>query len=283
MSLKAEIERAQAAKRERERHEAEGGLNLSPVVAQLHAQWMERPESEQVFTEAALKRGMEVLSNQHKVVRSNRFSGSGLDQCKRRQLFSFSGYPQAPINLDSADIMRSGTAAHFWIMLEGLSAGWLKEAEVFFKDDHYRLGGTLDGFLFDDSIWEYKSVASTVFNSVANTSKQYKEVTEGKKPGPKYEHELQCEGYELLTGQQLKSLFYQDRNFGQYIEYRLGPNAEIRANLIDLLEELNAHENDNTLPPMYDSCESRVGTTYKECPYRLVCPTRRKKGDTLYD
>ena len=273
-SIKQMIEQAAEAKKKAR----DGGfVALRPFVAPLHAQWMERSEAEQAFTPAALQRGMEVLSNQHKVKRDARFSASGLGQCKRRQLFSFAGVQQAPPNLDSADIMRSGTAAHFWIMLEGLSAGWLAEAETFYMDPHYRVGGTLDGIITDGSIWEYKSVASTVFNSVSASSKSF--AKQDKPTGPKFDHLLQCDAYDLLTGAQVKSLFYQDRNFGQYAEYRLGSDSGlsgIRGTLISLLEELNGHEQDNTLPPMFDGCESRAGQVYNECPYRFVCPLMKK-------
>lgn len=276
-TTKQMIEQAQNAKR---KAAASGEAILVPKIAPLHSQWMERSEEDQAFTPEAIQRGIEVLSNRHKVKRSERFSASGLGMCPRRQLFSFAGYPQEPTNLDSSDLMRSGTAAHFWIMLEGLSAGWLIEAEVFYRDEHYRVGGTLDGIISDASIWEYKSVASTVYDRV--TTKKGSQFAVGDKTpevGPKYEHELQLEAYELLTGMPLKSLFYQNRNFGQYYEYRLGPNGERQEQLTKLLTKLNSHENDNTLPPMLDVCESRSGDIYNQCPYRVACPGRKK----LYD
>lgn len=275
-TLKEMIEQKQQAKMKAQQT---GTTLLLPVVAPLHSKWLERSEVDQAFTPKALERGMEVLSNAHKVKRDDRFSASGLGMCPRRQLFAFAGYEQAPTNLDSADIMRSGTAAHFWMMLEGLSAGWLEEAEIFFRDEHYRLGGTLDGLLWDGSIWEYKSVASSVYGRVT-TSVEKQFASGGKKEvGPKTDHLLQLEGYELLTGQEIKSLFYQDRNYGSFYEYRLGADGVYKSKLMTLLEMLNGHENDNTLPPMYDSCEQRVGQTYNECPYRLTCPSRNTLRD----
>jgi hypothetical protein len=271
-SLKQMIEQAAAAKTKAQR---EGTEVLLPVVSPLYAQWMERSEADQSFSPAALKRGFEVLSNQHKVKRTERFSASGLGQCPRRQIFNFVGMPQEQPSMDGLNIMKSGTSAHFWIMMEGITAGWLAEGEVFYRDDHYQLGGTLDGLLFDGSIWEYKSVAGSVYSRVTtNKHKQFADVTD-KEIGPKFEHKLQLAGYEYLTGVSLKSLFYQHRDFGSFYEYRLGHDAADTKHLIDLLERLNGHLADNTLPPMYDTCESRTGYVYNECPYRSTCPSKK--------
>lgn len=268
-SLKAIL--AQAAKEAE--LEASGIAVLKPFVAPLHHQWLERPESEQDFTPEALTRAAEVLSNKHKVKRTERFSASGLGQCPRRQLLSFAGAPKVEPSVESVNIMRSGTAAHFWIMLEGLTMGWLLEAEVFYFDPDWRLGGTLDGLLSDGSIWEYKSVASTVFSRVTRESGL--SFAESDKEGPKHDHVLQCDSYGLLTGAAHKSLFYEDRNYGAFHEYRLGENPETREQLLKLLDRLNTHVDDNTLPPMLEDCERGVGYVFNDCPYKLSCPGRK--------
>lgn len=273
MSLKAMIEQAAAAKRI---SQETGVVELKPVVSPQHARWITQPEKDQQFTPAAIARGLEVLQGKHQAERSNRFSASGLDQCPRRQIFSYMGLPQVPPDIQGADIMRSGTAAHFWIMLEGLSAGWLIEAEIFYRDDNYRLGGTLDGIISDASIWEYKSVSSGIFRDVTLDAGNAFQTTDEKTLGPKYGHRLQLEAYELLTGMELKSLFYQHRDFGAYKEYRLGPDDVVREKLIDLLDRLNAHIDDNTLPPMYESCERGTGDVFKKCPYNEVCGSQKK-------
>jgi hypothetical protein len=270
VSLKAMLEQAAAASKVAQET---GKPILRPVVGPQHARWITLPEKEQAFTPAALKRGMEVLSDGHKVKRDERFSASGLGDCPRRQIFSYMGEAQLPPSPASADIMRSGTAAHFWIMMEGLSAGWLIEAEVFYRDEHYRVGGTLDGIISDASIWEYKSVSQNIFRDVQLSDEQA--FAKGEKAlGPKHHHLLQLEAYELLTGMNLKSLFYQHRDYGGYYEYRLDSDAKIKGQLITLLEKLNGHIDDNTLPPMYDDCERGVGNVFKDCPYSHICRLR---------
>lgn len=273
-SLKALIDKAASDKAD----EAAGKVVLRPVVAPAYSQWLERNESERIFTPKAIEKGLEVMTNQHKVSRTQRFSASGLGQCPRRQLFSFAGYEQVPPTVEQAAIFNRGTAAHFWIMMEGLSAGWLIDAEVFYRDETWRVGGTLDGVISDASIWEYKHVAPSVYSRVSQAkSKSFAE--DDSKNGPKHEHLLQLEAYELLTGMTLKSLFYHDAAYGGFHEYRLGPDVRRADELIELLIKLNEHEDNNTLPPMYDSCEQRSGYVYNECPFRLVCPTRTR----LYD
>jgi hypothetical protein len=273
MSLKAMIE--QAAQNKKVAQET-GIVTLEPFVAPQHARWVTQPEALQAFTPAAIARGVEVMQGMAKAERSNRFSASGLDHCPRRQIFSFMGLRQTPPDIQGADIMRSGTAAHFWIMMEGLSAGWLLEAEVFYRDDHYSLGGTLDGVLSDASIWEYKSVSANVFRDVTTSTEQSFIDSEEKTMGPKFGHRLQLEAYELLTGMDLKSLFYQHRDYGAYKEYRLGHDEPVRVKLITLLEKLNGHIEDNTLPPMYDSCERGTGDVFKKCPFKDVCPMTKR-------
>ena len=266
-SLKQMIRDAERAAAEAERT---GKAALNPVVAPQHAAWITRPEAEQAFTPAAIERGDDILYGRHQMKRSERFSASGLGKCERRQVFHFLGHPQAPLTPQLADIMRSGTAAHFWIMLEGLSAGWLIEAEVFYKNDDYRMGGTLDGIISDASIWEYKSTSMNIYRDVTTDPDTVFSVGD-RQIGPKYDHLLQLQAYELLTGMELKSLFYQHRDYGSYQEFRLGPNEVITAKLIALLERLNAHLDDNTLPPMLEPCTTGHGQTFKDCPFRHSC------------
>jgi hypothetical protein len=273
-SLKDILERAAKEKE----LAASGVAVLKPYVAPYHYQWLERDESEQDFSPEALKRAEEVLANKHKAKRTERFSASGLGKCPRRQLFSYGGVEQVPPSTQSVNIMRSGTAAHFWIMLEGLTVGWLLEAEVFYFDPDWRLGGTLDGVLSDASIWEYKSVASTKFTKVT-TDKGRSFAENDPVTGADHDHLLQCDSYELLTGMKHKSLFYEDRNYGEFHEYRLGEDTTTREQLLKLLDRLNTHVDDNTLPPMLEECERRVGNVYNECPYRKVCASKT----TLFD
>lgn len=275
MSLKALVERAQ---REAEL-EAQGIVVLKPFVAPLHHQWLERPEKDQKFSPEAVARGLQILNEEHKRPRSQRFSASGLGHCPRRQLFSYAGAPQLESSVEGVNIMRSGTAAHFWIMLEGLTMGWLVEAEVFSYDPDWRVGGTLDGLLSDGSIWEYKSVASTVFSKVTRESGL--SFAEPDKEGAKYEHLVQLEGYELITGVSTKSLFYEDRNYGAFHEYRLGPDEHTKAQLLKLLDRLNSHVDDDTLPDMLEDCERGVGYVFNDCPYRKHCPGKHRLREGL--
>lgn len=247
--------------------QSKGGAVLPQYVSPKHARWLEEDRD---FSPRAIARAVEVLENKHKVERTNRFSASALGLCPRRQLFSFAGIPQAKDTTQSANIMRLGTALHFWMMVEGMTAGWLKEAEVFFRDDELRVGGTVDGLMDDDSLWEYKAVASSVFSKVAPP------FAIGEEGGPKPEHTDQTAGYEMITGIEVKSLFYEERNYGDYYEYRLGSQPETVAKVRKMLLELNAHENDNTLPPRYDDCDRQTGYVFKACPFREICPFKEK-------
>ncbi len=96
---------------------------------------------------------------------------------------------------------------------------------------------------------------------------------------PKPDHLLQTASYEILTGREIKSLFYQDRNYGGFYEYRIGTQESEMRDVMDLLDRLNSHVDDNTLPPMLEDCSRRTGYVFNGCPFRSHCPGRTRLHD----
>lgn len=227
-----------------------------------HAQWLEMPESEQVYSERAIAHVVSAMRGRYKRERSGRFSPSALGLCMRRGLFGYAGAPQQGENPDILDLMGLGNWGHWRWQAEGLSSGWLSKAEVWSVDREYPVGGTLDGLNSDDSIFELKTTRSQLFTKIVDR--------EGE---PKYDHLLQVHAYMRMTRRNKASLVYEDRDSGQFHEFRVVRDPDISRAVRELFEELTQFVRDDALPPMLDECEMRRGLVYGRCPYRTFCPT----------
>lgn len=240
------------------RAQQQGALKVIPP----HTRWLELPQEQQVYTPEALEHAMRVLTRRHQVERGGRFSPSSLGECPRRVLFGYAGAPQIPPDPDQQDLMNMGSRDHLFWQMEGLSAGYLKTAELYAHDPELDLGGSLDGVLVDDSILELKTVRERVYMAVVSKDKC-----------PKYEHLIQFEAYSYLTDMEWGSIVYQNRESGMCFEFRVKTDPRRREQMLQLVETLQGHVEVDDLPQMLHDCEMRVGYTYKSCPFRLYCPT----------
>ncbi len=229
-------------------------------VTKKHAEWLERPESEQVITETAADFVREALLGKFKHARTGRFSPSSAGGCKRRALFAFYGAPQLGENLDSYDLMGLGTWGHLRWQAEGLSYPYMHAGEVWVYEPAVRTGGSIDATLLDDSLFELKTVMSSKMNKVL------------KEDSPLIEHRLQVEVYFELSGADIASVVYEDRSTGSFHEFRYRSDPRTRTQAVEWVNRLNDFEAADQLPDMLDDCEMRQGQVYRNCPYRKHCP-----------
>ena len=247
----------------RQANEARKNPALAAVVTPLHTQWLELPEDERYerTTEEAAQFAKDVLLGKYKRPRVHRFSASGLGGCERRLLFGYAGVEQLGEDPDAQDLMSMGSHDHLFWQVEGLSMGWLKLCERFVLNKRTRVGGSIDGIIFDDSIWELKTVTTGKFSKMTDQN------------WPFHDHLVQADEYGEQWGSDYISIVYQDRQYGTYREFRIERDDKINKWRLELIERLNNHLADDTLPPMLADCEIRVGPTYRQCPYRKYCPS----------
>lgn len=240
--------------------DAQSGTEL--YVTGPHYEWLERLEHEQMPSQKAMAHVIRELLRQNKHARAGRFSPSGLGGCPRRMLFGYAGAPQIPADTGSMEIFDHGTIVGLRWQIEGITMGWMQEAEVWVEDPDLLVGGSLDGMNADGSVFEMKSAAPSVFNKVVSEQR-----------APKFEHLMQTTTYMMLAGADHASIVYEDRAYGNFHEFRIERDPKIEREAIRRLRSYGRYVEDDVLPDMLAECEMRVGKAYKWCPYRKICPT----------
>jgi hypothetical protein len=79
-----------------------------------------------------------------------------------------------------------------------------------------------------------------------------------------------------MEGVDLGSIVYEERNTGQFHEFRVEADDLLEADLLRRLEMLNNWVADAKLPPMLEDCKRGVGDTFRACPFRDYCPNATK-------
>lgn len=250
-----------------------------PFVVRHHAKWISKPESERAYSPEAIQFVADALAGKYKIPRKGRFSASGLGQCPRKQVLSFAGAPEAGEDPESHDIKALGTWGHLRWQAEGLTVPYMQAAEVFVFDPKTNFGGSIDAVLLDGSPFELKTVSTGKYSVAMRNGKPFED------------HEMQFDGYCEEMGVDTGSVVYETRDFGEFFEFRWTRREEIARKRSDLLEELNNHVADDTLPPMLGApgsvvdgkrrgendqlvqCAAGAGPIVKDCQFRLICPT----------
>lgn len=233
------------------------GASPNPITTMLHF-W------DGQYTAAAIDRVNEVMAND--MLTADRGDGGGRirpssigDTCARKQLLSYHGYRSDPFDKQTSAIAESGTFRHYRWQLVGLSMGWLRDIEVKVSYAPWLLAGSLDGWCIDDSVFEFKSVASTKYGRIKVAGK------------PLPAHEMQLRGYMIATGARAGSLVYEDRNFAEFMEFRIHRDPEEERSLNSLMTGLVEHIQANSLPPIKPGCIAASGAEFKECRFKDAC------------
>lgn len=237
---------------------------LERVITPAHTKWMEHTKGEVYYSPEAIQYAQDVWAGKFKKARDGRFSPSSLGQCERRIMLQYRDAPQDPVPVKSLDQMYLGTLMHLSWQMEGLSAGWLLQGETFVHDG-YRLGGSMDGILHDDSVFELKSTRSQLFSKIVS-----------KEQAPKWDHLLQIEAYFRCSGRNRASLLYQDRDSGETHEFRVKSDPRVEDALDELLERLHGYVDIDTLPQVLSDCEEQTGWVYARCPVKTECLSLRR-------
>lgn len=238
--------------------EAERGNDL--VVTQPHTQWMETPEEEQLYSEEAIQFAIDVWRRKFKHPRAGRFSPSAMGECARRVVLGYAGAPQVPVEMDNQEMMDHGTWTHLKWQMEGITMGYMTAGEVWVYSEELQCGGSMDAKLYDGSGFELKSAGWNIYNRIV--------LKEG---WPKFENLLQDATYKLIEDFDWTSLTYEDRSSGNFHEFRIPRSTELEEEVLRRLRSYKDFVEDDSLPPMLDQCEMRMGQVYKRCPFRKIC------------
>ena len=235
------------------------------VVTAPHSNWMELLEHERHPNKKALTHMIKALLGGYKHERSGRFSPSAIGNpfvpCSRAVIFGYAGTPQLAADIEATEMMEAGTDAHLRWQMEGLTMGYITEAEKWTYDDDLLCGGSMDGLLVDDSILELKTANHFAYDRVVTRDRE-----------PKHETLIQSGIYMLLADKAWTSIVYENRSSGEFYEFRVARDAKVEAEVLRRLSTLKAYLEADQLPPMLDMCVQHVGSAYKMCGYRKICP-----------
>lgn len=191
--------------------------------------------------------------------RSTLFRSSALGSCERKQLFQANKVVGLDyIDSDLSNIFATGNFMHLKWQMAGLTEGWLSIAEYAVESKEYSFGGTLDGILYDGSLFEYKSINPRGFSNVC----EY---------GPKKDHILQAHGYMWLANLPAVSFVYEDKGSGDWREFRMDRDPEIEAEIVGIIQGLTVHHKEETYPEPLKKCVEKEGYIYRQCAFREVC------------
>jgi hypothetical protein len=194
------------------------------------------------------------------------FRASSAGQCPRRQVLGAAGAQRnEKITSGLAAVFATGNFIHLKWQMQGLTAGWLKVAEVPVDRDDLNAGGTMDGVCHDDGGFELKSINSRGFGSV-NTY------------GPRVEHTFQTHHYMYLGGLDHFSIVYENKDTQEWREFLIPRDESIIKEVEESLTRLNEYLEAKTLPRVLDSCRAKDTTVgpYKSCPFAEVCLKTRR-------
>lgn len=230
------------------------------VLSQRHERWLEE-NANPVYSEKALQFAQDVLSQDvgGSRSRSSSFRASALGSCGRRQVYkAMDTKGDTKIDAKLANIFATGNFLHLKWQMMGLTEGWLVEAEIPAESDTYDFGGTLDGILYDGSLFEFKSINDRGFRNV----NEY---------GPKKDHILQAHGYMWLKDLEAVSFVYENKGDGEWREFRVKRDESTIDQIKDSTSKLELHLTNETIPDPLQSCIEKQGYLYRQCPYRKVC------------
>lgn len=196
------------------------------------------------------------------------FSASARGACPREQVFQFTSVKPVPkLNSDLHAIFHMGTFIHLKWQALLLDAGILHDVEISCTDEELNMTGTLDGMglIPDDHPlasheeygWELKSINSHGFRWVNDR-------------GPNAHHLLQIHAYMLMTGWDVWSLVYEDKDTSQWKEFVVHRDPALIEQVQEELTYLNDSVFYKTLPPVLDECQKRQGA-YRKCAFAHSC------------
>jgi len=226
------------------------------VVSKRHEQWL-ADNDHPTYSTLAVSFATKTFTGRDRE-RKGTVSASSLGECQRAQQFEFLGMPKLPPSAQSVMRMHNGAMMHLRWQMEGLTEGWLKDAEVPVYQEALGLRGTMDGIAYEGSIVELKSINSNGFRRVQSY-------------GPLTPHLFQMATYMLCTGRKKGSFIYECKDNQEYQEFVVGPHdvplVEARYRARDLWAEIDGRR----LVEPLTKCLDQEGWVYQYCPFRDRC------------
>jgi hypothetical protein len=227
------------------------------IISRRHEEWMVGQDNPHYSDEAIAFAQRQFIAERTPRDRTGSVSASSLGKCLRRQQFVFLGFPQKDTSTKTNAIFQNGTFMHIRWQMAGITAGWLKAAEVPVQENEFRLAGTMDGVCYEDSIVDFKSAASHNFNRAMTF-------------GPLFGHEEQIATYVLAQGAEKGILLYENKDTQEYTEIVLPreklplETIQIRANLL-----WESMESKTLVEPLEQAYEKK--TPCSTCPFVDFC------------
>lgn len=227
-----------------------------------HENWLIN-NADPVFSVHAVTFATMVLGGEIGGKRSRKpgFRASGFGKCARARVFARVGTKGLPTNWDStqSNTLFTGNVMHLKWQLAGLTEGWLAQAEVAMHSDELDLGGTADGFVWDGSLFEFKSINSRGYKWVMGH-------------GPNEDHLKQTGAYKLLNPElKAASIVYENKESGEWREFRSYFDDSVMSAVRSELAFLRESVASKRLPPVLEDCAQRQGMVYRRCPFREIC------------
>lgn len=190
--------------------------------------------------------------------RSGAWHPSSLHTCPRAQVFSFLGVPaKVKINPGLQHVFNDGHWRHVRWQIALKQAGLVDEVEVGVTNRRYHMEGHLDALKTDEYTVELKGIHSMQYQYILSE--------------PKPEHADQVEAYFVMTGYDTGVIIYEDKSSNNWHEHVVHPDKQRRRRIVQLIDRLNTHINQHTLPLPLDDCRARKGPIYRDCPYAYLC------------
>jgi hypothetical protein len=190
--------------------------------------------------------------------RTQSWAASGAGKCLRQRQFAYLGMDGKTPDEHGLNIFLNGTYVHLRHQVVGLSAGYLRDAEVPVTLPELNLVGTMDALDTKGIPVEYKSINQNGFGSVRAF-------------GPKAEHRHQIHSYMLASGTDAFRVVYENKNTNDLLEFFVDRDENEVAAVRDDLEMLNEATDNRTLLPMLEECTKKEGA-YRWCPFASSCP-----------
>jgi hypothetical protein len=226
------------------------------VISRRHEDWI--TENDQpAYSKKALDFAARELSKKGRV-RKGTLSASSLGECERYQQFVFMGMPRLPFDAKNAAKVANGSFMHLRWQMEGLTEGWLAEAEVPVHSDAYHLMGTMDGINYDGSILELKSINANGFSRIAAF-------------GPLHPHLFQMATYMLCTARDKGVFLYENKDTQEYTEIVVDPDDLPMTEVLIKAEKMWESTERKELSEPLSDCMDKKGWKYNSCPFRDRC------------
>ena len=227
------------------------------IISRRHEDWVVKNDAHPSYTNRAREFAAAALNHADRI-RKGTVSASSLGGCAREQQFVFMGLPKLAPEAQAAMRMQNGSFMHLRWQMEGLSEGWLMQAEVPVPRNPYQLSGTMDGLLWDGSILELKSTNANGFSRVGAF-------------GPMLPHLFQMATYMLCTGYMKGVFLYENKDTQEYKEIVVDGKDLPLLEVIDKSMAIWSAINTQELAEPLEKCIDREGWQYNSCPFRDRC------------